>query len=34
MLFGWLFLKEKPTRKNILMCVIVAGLVALGFVVG
>lgn len=33
MLFGWIFLKEKPTKKNILMCVIVAVLVLLGFVV-
>ena len=33
-LFGRIFLKEKPTKKNLLMCVIVGGLVGLGFLLG
>lgn len=34
MLFGRIFLKEKPTRKNIIMAVIVASLVGVGFMIG
>jgi drug/metabolite transporter (DMT)-like permease len=34
MLFSRIFLKEKPTKKNIIMAVVVAALVGVGFILG